>query len=228
MTLRLVAAAALTLALLVVFTYLHLVGRGPFASPQARHLRAMKERTALPPAYRPYTFADFATLPHGAPLRAYAPLERRAVTLDGYVAGMLHASDGDVHLEISAVPRRAGDADTLYVTGEITPALRRDRPAWAYERLRQAFRPLSGGPQAFDRPTPRVRISGWLLYDFQYDGLPDTTDPVRVLWNRANPPRHRPPPGRHSTWPRLTGWEIHPVTQVEVWDDSLGWRRLAS
>jgi hypothetical protein len=225
-TLRLTAAAALVLAGLTVFAYLHLVGRGPFATPEARHLRAMKERTAVPARLETFTFADFAALPHGAARTRYAAIERRAVSLDGYVAGMIHASDGDVHLEISAVPRRPGDPDTLYVTAEITPAFRHGRPEWSYESLRQAFRPASGGPRPSDLPSTRVRVSGWLLYDFQYDGLPDT-DPVRTLWNRANPPRH-PGRARRSIWPRLTGWEIHPVTGVEVWDDSLGWRSLAS
>jgi hypothetical protein len=223
-TLRLVAAAALAAALLLLLAYFHLVGRGPFASAAARHLRAMKGRTAEPAAFTPYAFPDFAALPHGAPLPRYAPIERRAVALEGYVTGMLHASDGDVHLEIGTEPRHDA-AEGLYVTGEITPAIRRLHPGWTYERLQQAFRPVSN--PAFDRPSARVRISGWLLYDFQYDGLPDTSDAIRALWNRTNPTRHRVA-GRASTWPRLTGWEIHPVTDVEVWDDSLGWRRLAS
>ena len=224
MTLRLVAAVALAAALLLVLAFLHLVGRGPFTSAAARHLRAMKERTAEARAFALCTFPDFAALPHGAPLPRYAMIEERAVALEGYVTGMLHASDGDVHLEIGYEPRR-DTTEALYVTGEITPAIRRRHPDWTYERLQQTFRPLSSPP--FDRPSARVRISGWLLYNFQYDGLPDTSDAIRALWNRANPTRHRAT-GRASTWPRLTGWEIHPVTQVEVWDDSLGWRRLAS
>jgi hypothetical protein len=50
-----------------------------------------------------------------------------------------------------------------------------------------------------------VRISGWLLYDFEYDA------PYRTQ-------RHALISGARST--RLTGWEIHPVTRIEVWDDS--------
>ena len=44
--LRLAALGALVLSLATVFAYLHVVGRGPFAAPAARHLRTMKERTA--------------------------------------------------------------------------------------------------------------------------------------------------------------------------------------
>jgi len=222
-TLRLLAAVALAAALVLLLAYRHLLGQGPFASVEARHLRDMKERTAMPAAFTPWTFTDFTALPHAAPLTRYASIEQRGVSLEGYVTGMLHASDGDVHLEIGAVPR-IGGVDAQYVTGEITPAVRAAHPAWTYERLRQDFRPLTSPP--FDRAPARVRISGWLLYDFQYDGLPDTSDALRAVWNKTNPTLHHA--SRVSIWPRLTGWEIHPVTRVEVWDDSLGWRRLGA
>jgi hypothetical protein len=226
---RFVAAAALLSAALLVFAYLHLIGRGPLASPESRHLRAMKERTAEPDSFATFAFADFARLPHGRALATYAPLERRGVRLEGCVAGMLHASDDDLHLEISAGPRRAGDRETLYVTGEITSAFRARHPAWRYEPLRQVLRPASSIEPSFDRPTTRVRVSGWLLYDYQYDGLESEDDAVRALWNRFNPQRRTPYVARRSTWPRLTGWEIHPVTGLEVWDDSLRtWRRLGA
>jgi hypothetical protein len=223
--LRVAAALALVIAGLAVLGYLHLVGRGPGIAPALRHLRAMKQRTAAPGALAPFTFADFARLPHGAPLAAYAPLERRGVSLEGYVSGMLRSSDGDIHLEVAAEPHRFGDHDLPYVTAEITPEVRTSRAPWRFEALRQAFRPVDR--PAFDRPTAKVRISGWLLYDLQYDGLPDTSDVLRAAWDRMHPGRH----GfarRHSIAPRLTGWEIHPVTDIELWDDSLGWRRLGS
>lgn len=228
MILRLAALGALVLSLATVFAYLHVVGRGPFAAPEARHLRAMKERTARPASVTPLRFADFGALPHGAPLAAYAKLERQAVSLDGYVSGMIRSSDGDIHLEITTTPRRRGDPEVVYVTGEVTPAFQRDG-GWSYEPLRQRFQPATGGPP-FDRAPARVRIEGWLLYDWQYDGRP-TTDPLRELWNQIRPGRERTAPVRrtHSIWPRLTGWEIHPVTAIDVWDAAAGrFRRLAS
>jgi hypothetical protein len=226
--LRLTALGALVLSLATVFAWLHVVGRGPFATPAARHLRAMKERTAPPGSATPLRFADVAALPHGAPLASYAKLERQAVSLDGYVSGMIRSSDGDIHLEITTTPRRAGGPEVVYVTGEVTPAFQRGG-GWSYERLRQAFRPVTGGPP-FDRAPVRVRIEGWLLYDWQYDGRP-TTDPLRGLWNRIRPVHPGAESARrtHSIWPRLTGWEIHPVTAIDVWDAGFGgFRRLAS
>ena len=58
--------------------------------------------------------------------------------------------------------------------------------------------PWPGGP-------PRVRISGWLMYDFQYDA-PFLPQKAPILPG----PAHR----------RLTGWEIHPVTRIEIWDEA--------
>ena len=227
MILRLAALAALALSLATVVAYLHVLGQGPFAAPAARHLRAMKERTATPSTIAPSRFANFAALPHGAPLAAYAPLERRAVSLDGYVSGMIRSSDGDIHLEITATPRERGSPRIVYVTGEVTPAFQRGG-GWSYERLRETFRPATGGPP-FDRAPARVRIEGWLLYDWQYDGRP-TTDPLRELWNRVRPQHDPGEQARaHSIWPRLTGWEIHPVTGIDVWDaETRRFRRLAS
>jgi hypothetical protein len=226
--LRLAALGALVLSLATVFSYLHVVGRGPFAAPAARHLRTMKERTARTASVTPLRFAHFGALPHGAPLASYAKLERQAVSFDGYVSGMIRSSDGDIHLEITTTPRLPGGPEVVYVTGEVTPAFQRGG-AWSYEPLRQVFRPVTGGPP-FDRAPARVRIEGWLLYDWQYDGRP-TTDPLRELWNRIRPVHKRTEPARraHSIWPRLTGWEIHPVTAIDVWDAESGrFRRLAS
>jgi hypothetical protein len=59
-----------------------------------------------------------------------------------------------------------------------------------------ATTPWEGGPR-------RTRISGWLLYDFQYD------DSLGEWSGDFHPPR-------------ATGWEIHPVTAIDIWSDSLG------
>ena len=71
------------------------------------------------------------------------------------------------------------------------------------------FRPNRGGITRWDAGPRRVRVSGWLLYDSQYDA-------------------------RHSSWAlahgavRVTGWEIHPVTRIEIWDDALAaWAEVA-
>ena len=97
------------------------MGKGPFAPTENRHLRAMKDRTAVPDRVVPYAPADFTALPHARPLDEYAPLERRAVSLEGYVRFMQHSMDGDFHLEVFPATRDSGPLDALPVTAEITP-----------------------------------------------------------------------------------------------------------
>ncbi len=201
MILRLVAGLALLLGIAALAAYLLLVGRGPLASPAGRHLRAMKERRDAPTAVMPFTLADFHALPHDAPMAEVAALERRGVSLEGYVQRMLRASDGDTHLEIVVTPRAPGGPDTAYVTAEIAMPWRRGSRAWSYESLLAAFRPNHGGATAWEAGPRRVRVTGWLLYDFQHDVRPSQYSLI------------------HGS--RVTGWEIHPVTRIELWDDSL-------
>ena len=55
----------------------------------------------------------------------------------------------------------------------------------------------------------RVRVSGWLMYDEPYDTRPSPWTIEHLA-------------------PRVTGWEIHPVTKLERWDaDRLAWVELA-
>lgn len=152
---------------------------------------------------------SFAALPHGRPLAEYAPLEARGVSLEGWVQRTMLAADGDLHLEIAPAPRGEGGTDTLYVTAEITPQWRR-RGRWNGEALLAFFRPNRGGATPWPGGPRHVRVSGWLLYDYQYDRVPSS-------WSLGN------------AAPRLTGWEIHPVTRLEAWDDSSGtWREFPS
>ena len=198
MILRFAAALSLLLGVAGLLGFLVLIGKGPLASPAARHMRAMKDRVAAPDSLVDYVFADFSALPHHAPLAEYAALERRGVRLEGYVQRMLVASDGDIHLEVAAGPAGPDWPQDVYVTSEITPRWRRGSDAWVYDRLVAAVRPGIGGATPWDAGARRVRVSGWLLYDYPYD-LPQ--GPAQK---------------------RLTGWEIHPVTRIELWDDSPG------
>lgn len=203
--LRVLAALALLAGTSMLLYYLWWIGESPFSPPEDRHLREMKERVTVPDRYRTFTFEDFAALPHARPLAEFAPLERQGVTLEGYVQNMHRSLDGDFHL---AIIRRADPERWLNVspvTGEITPESRRGSRRWTWEKLVARFRPFSqtggwpGGPR-------RARVSGWLLYDFQYD------EPYMMTRIPLQPP---------SGVRRLTGWEIHPVTRIEFWDDSL-------
>ena len=200
MILRPAAALALILGAAALLAFLHLLGEGPFVSLEASHLRDMKERVDDPPRIEPTSFDGMVALPHRRTVAEYSAYERRGVSLEGYVQHLMRASDGDLHLEIVAHALSPTDWDTAYVTAEITPRVRRGAPNWSYERLVERFRPRIGGATPWAEGTRRIRVRGWLLYDWQYD----------APW--SGPPRHRVE--------RLTGWEIHPVTGIEVWDDS--------
>ncbi|HZC77674.1 MAG TPA: hypothetical protein VE258_07985 [Ktedonobacterales bacterium] len=202
MTLRIAAAFALLLGAAGLIAYLHLLGKSPFATLEARHLREMKDRRDPPLTTAPYTSDDFKALPHDWNVAEYSALERRGVTIEGYVPRMLRASDDDVHLEVIPGWDPAGHESAPYTTAEITPAFRRGSHTWTYESLAHAFRVSGGAVTPWDSGPRRVRISGWLLFDFQYDLRPDLRS------TSADPPR-------------LTGWEIHPVTRIEIWSDSL-------
>ena len=200
---RLAAALALLAGAAALLAYLDFMGRGPLASTTARHLRAMKDRRGAPASVEVVTLAGIAALPHRAPLRTYAAIEGRGVVAEGYVQCILRALDDDVHLEVVPAPRAPGGPDTTYLSAEITPGWRADSKRWSYGGLEVAFRPNHGGVTAWDGGPRRVRVSGWLLYDYQYDAPPTELQQRTVA-------------------PRISGWEIHPVTRIELWDDALG------
>lgn len=198
MILRAAAALSLLAGIATSIAYLHIMGKSPTASAAARHMRDMKDRTTEPAGVEPVDFAAIAALPARLHVAEYSAFERRAVALEGHVQRVVRAADGDFHLEIVPASRQPGEPALDYVTGEITPQWHRGSTAWSYARVVELFRPLRGGVTAWESGTRRVRISGWLLYDYEYEGAPAY--------------RYR----------RLTSWEIHPVTRIEAWDDSLG------
>lgn len=201
MIVRIAAGFALVLGVTALMGYLHMIGKGPFASLEMRHLREMKERDGAPASYDPVSFQTFAELPHRLSVAEYSAIERRGVSLEGYVQNMLRASDGDIHLEI--VPRPDSTrAFQMYVTGEITPEFAGGSPRWRFEVLAARLRPDLGTEAPWNGGPRRVRFRGWLMFDFQYDDSLGTwtTKPA----------------------PRMSGWEIHPITGIELWDDSLG------
>ena len=202
MTLRVAAALALVLGLGAFGLFLTVMGVGPLASPDAHYLRQMKNRTGYPKTLEPITLPEFAALPRRRPVSETIDIEARGVSLEGYVQNLLRAGDGDLHMEVAAVPRLNSNSDTAYVTAEITPQWSRTHPHWTYQDLAPVMRPIDGGPSPWPGGTRRVRVSGWLLYDFQHD----------------KPFEHH---HEGHAAPRLTGWEIHPVTRIEAWDDSL-------
>jgi hypothetical protein len=187
---------------------LTLLGRAPGLPAHVRHLRAMKDRADPPSDVRTYHMADFAGLSHQRPLAERSALESHGVQMTGWVQRVVLSGDADLHLELVENQRHLGERDTAYVVAEVTPPWRRQTNAWAYESLLVAFRPNRGGPVPWEAGPRRVRLTGWLMLDQPYD------KPV-------------------SNWllvygsTRITGWELHPVTRIELWDDDArGWREL--
>jgi len=192
----------------LLFAALSLIGEAPGVSREARHLREMKRRRSAPAEVQDITMDFVRALPHDPPLEERARIESHGVRLAGWNQRLLLAGDGDVHLEITALPRRTNSPDTAYVTAEVTPAWRA-HGGWSYDRLAEVFRPNSGTPTPWDGGPRRVRVSGWLLDDFAYDRRPSQ-------WSIE-----------HAST-RVSGWEIHPVTKIERWDDARGgWIEVA-
>ena len=185
-----------------------LLGRAPGLPAQTQHLRAMKDRLDPPAAVRAFSISDFATLPHLMPLATRGALEAHGVQMTGWVQRMVLSGDGDLHLELVESPRSLADRDTAYVVAEVTPLWRELAPGWAYDSLLVGFRPNRGGRTPWEAGPRRVRLTGWLLFDHVYDREVST-------WLQL-----------HGA-PRRTGWEIHPVTRIELWDDGVNaWQEL--
>ena len=187
---------------------LALLGRAPGLSGPTRHLRLMKDRLDRPAGLRDVDMTYFASLPHKPIMERRTELEGIGIRMEGSIQRMVLSGDGDLHLELVEHDRVAADRDTAYVVAEITPLWRSASPGWSFESLLATFRPNHGGRTAWPAGPARVRIAGWLNYDHPYDR------PV-------------------STWlqlhgaPRRTGWEIHPVTAIEHWDErTQSWQEL--
>ena len=117
--------------------------------------------------------------------------------LEGYVEHIRRVPDGDLHLDVTRAPRSSPGVSQPYLTAEITPAWRHTVHGCTYEALRRAFQSREAGTA--DEPR-RVRLSGWLMFDSYVGKLPLALDPHGV--------------------DRVNAWEIHPVTHIEVWDES--------
>jgi len=200
---RLTATLAAVIGIGTVLFFLHVVGKAPWETLEARHLREMKDREETPDRAEPMNLAAIFALPAHLSVAEYSGYERRAVSVECRIRNMLRASDGDIHLECVA-PESSDPRDVM---AEITPAWRGhpaksgiDSPGWGFEQLAAAFRPRFGTTDGWPGRPTRVRLTGWLLFDHGGD----------VLERLLGIPRRT----------RATDWEIHPVTRIERWDDA--------
>jgi hypothetical protein len=190
---RRVAIAAVVIVVAAVLVLRIIEGYGPIATPGIAHLRAMKDRRDTPARFEDLRVTDIAALPAHRPLGEYERIERRGVRVEGYLQDAGRSADGDICLMLGDSPRR----EDPYVSVEITPAWSRGSREWTAARL-TALSSAAPGRSPGDRP-PRVRISGWLMYNLWADVTPG--------WVFDRPHRN-------------SAWEIHPVTRIEYWDES--------
>lgn len=173
-----------------------------------------KNRTDVPAAYHPVSFAALAGLdypkdapthrdnPNGwtpAQLAVIQPFEGDAVTVEGFIfiirpqtgnqektnCDQTAAEDTDWHI---ALTESFGDPEPKAVVVETTPRVRKDHPGWTTTAL-----------APFVKKNIPVRISGYTMLD----------------------PEHK----NQLTTHRSTLWEIHPIMKIEVFQSS-AWHDL--
>ena len=180
-------------------------------TPQNRYLTEQKNRTDIPAHYEPLTFAEFLALP-AVPER-YAPPDwetvrtqtQRGISLEGYIAEVIQATDGATY----GRPPEQGDLHVhLRATRQPKCGAAGSRNQQIVTEVTPPFQPPTSGwsyEALLDlcQRQVRVRIAGWLLHDYQH---------IKDVGNG-----------------RATVWEIHPVTEIEVWDPQRQeWQRFPS
>jgi hypothetical protein len=173
----------------------------------AERLQEQMQRQEPPLAYAAISFALFLSLPE-LPIRSMPDLvavdemERQAVSLTGYVSRILpvptrlagHGSreyNFHLHLRPASEGRCLIEDSPRDIVAAVTPAFQPPRTGWELDQLRLLC-----------ERQDRVRISGWLLYDY---------------------------PSRRGVgrW-RASAWAIHPVTRIEVWNPAeSAWENLS-
>jgi hypothetical protein len=171
---------------------------GSSASPIAKQLNWMKNRWNSPKArnFNPAITLD-AVLATGKDTHRWsddAAAEIEGIVFDVKPGGIEPANcraqdlaDRDTHIEIVRSMEDSGPSRRMIV--EVTPRLRALARARGLDWSTQALQSLKGH---------RVKITGWMLFDFEHIDESENTAP-----------------GKRDNW-RATAWEIHPVTDITV------------
>ena len=170
---------------------------GNSTNPKMIALDSRKNRTDIPSA-NAYISLDWNVL-SGLPSKSPDDLQGAPVMVEGYLShqikvqteppgestncNLLNDDEVDWHMYLTNAPNQ-GIADAIIV--ETTP---RTRPLHQWNKATL---------DNLVNKNTRVRISGWLMYDFE----------------------HAPEIGKE----RATVWEVHPITRMEVADGSGGWK----
>lgn len=180
-----------------------------------RSTNRLKNRVDVPSSYNPVTFRAIAELQYPAtkspkrdrwPAESVAVIEQyegAAVSVVGYLVAVKTQGAEAVNCDMTgareadwhmAIVEREGQGEEDAIVVETTPRIRLRHPKWTPARLEPWV----------DSPDP-IRVSGWLLFD-----------PAHRAHLKSNP---NPKVKRHF---RVTLWEVHPITKLEVWKDD-GW-----
>ena len=175
----------------------HADGDNSIPSRVAEHLAVQQQRTEIPAAYALIDYGFFAQLPSpeirtASDLAAVEEVEGNAVALTGYIVRVIpvpihlagrRATDWEFYLHLRVGPARRCEYqdDARNLLAVVTPPFQPPHTGWDLDVLYELCREQA-----------RVRLSGWLLYDY--------LSRARVGRSRAS------------------AWSIHPVTQIEVWD----------
>ena len=165
-------------------------------------LDALKNRFANPASINPAVTLD-ALLAPGDDRQRWS--QEMGAIVEGYVAEVYvggvetancHARDArhrDTHIVIAASPDASAEPQTMIV--EVTPRWRaikaRRGGDWSTRTLQNTI------------CHHWVRVTGWLLFDFEHAS------------------RSRNTATRPGVW-RATAWEIHPITSIELLDRPAG------
>ena len=172
---------------------------GNSSNPKMIKLNSQKNRTDIPDAtaYIPVDWDVLKGLPsnspddlQGAPVMVIGYLSHR-INVEDKAPGestncnLLNDDEVDWHIYLTSAPNQAISQAIIV---ETTP---RTRPLHTWDKS-----VLDG----LVNTNKQVRISGWLMYDFQ----------------------HVPDIGTQ----RATVWEVHPITRIEVGDGNGGWQDI--
>lgn len=127
--------------------------------------------------------------------------QKRAATIEGYI---LLVKDGgpetvncggqrpyDTHMDVVASKGVTADGSAVIV--EVTPQWRKVVAQSGGDWSTKTLKPELVGK--------RVRVTGWLLWDWRHQGVATNTGKAATKKERA------------------TVWEIHPITKIEVFED---------
>lgn len=172
---------------------------GDAKNPRVKALNLLKRRITAPEATDTDTKVTLATMVVPGDDTSRFDVKKGA-TIEGYVADVkvggvesvnCHTHDPqyrDSHIELTLDPMH--DAENKHVIVEVTPQWRQELAKTGADWSTPALRSKLLGRW--------IKVTGWLLFDEEHTNAAENTNP-----------------GGTKNW-RVTVWEIHPITDIQV------------